>query len=193
MEETDKQHFGLVLGQKYIHIYYPEWGTGDVFLAKSGKLKINFGRSGIKSILNQGAASKLSLAPEGIEFLNRPVYLDDGQLVILEDATLDSDGMTEIKIFREYEPRILVTNATISSEASLDIRSMTLMNEWFKFKKNLPITANAIRLSIAQHRVTHCYNCTNSGLDNKKHYECNSCGWIMCPSCGACGCGYAGS
>lgn len=41
MEETNKQHFGLVLGQKYIHIRYSEWGTGDVFLATSGKLKIN--------------------------------------------------------------------------------------------------------------------------------------------------------
>jgi hypothetical protein len=193
MEEADKQHFGLTLGQRYINIYYTDWGAGDVFLDETGKLKINFDRIGIKSILSQRAASQLSPAPEGMEFINRAVYLDDGQLVIVEDANVGEDGITRFNIFREHEPRILVTNATISSEASIDLRSLTLVNEWFKFKNNLPITADAIRMIRGRHRVTHCYNCTNSGLDNKKHYECNSCGWIMCPSCGACGCGYAGS
>lgn len=40
-------------------------------------------------------------------------------------------------------------------------------------------------------RVTHCYNCKR-GLDSRQHAKCSRCGWITCPGCGACGCGYAG-
>lgn len=41
------------------------------------------------------------------------------------------------------------------------------------------------------HRVTHCYNC-KCGLDNSVDIECIACGWIICTTCAACGCGYAG-
>lgn len=38
-------------------------------------------------------------------------------------------------------------------------------------------------------RFTHCYACKEE-LDNLHGDECNSCGWIVCNFCGACGCGY---
>jgi hypothetical protein len=40
-----------------------------------------------------------------------------------------------------------------------------------------------------KHRTTHCYAC-KAELDNSWDTECNSCDWIICPTCGACGCGY---
>jgi hypothetical protein len=43
----------------------------------------------------------------------------------------------------------------------------------------------------ADSRVTHCYAC-KTGLDSRQHTNCASCGWIICPACGACGCGYVG-
>ena len=41
-------------------------------------------------------------------------------------------------------------------------------------------------------RVTHCYACKHS-LDSNASFECNSCGWLICGLCGACGCGYHGA
>jgi hypothetical protein len=38
-------------------------------------------------------------------------------------------------------------------------------------------------------RLTHCYNCKIL-LNNSLHWECDRCSWIVCPGCGACGCGY---
>jgi len=40
-------------------------------------------------------------------------------------------------------------------------------------------------------RHTHCYQC-REGLNNLSNVECARCGWIKCPHCGACGCGYHG-
>ena len=39
------------------------------------------------------------------------------------------------------------------------------------------------------HRTTGCYEC-KSGLDNEIDLECPRCSWIICTSCGACGCGH---
>jgi hypothetical protein len=39
-------------------------------------------------------------------------------------------------------------------------------------------------------RVTHCWSC-HSHLENSIHLECSACNWIVCPKCGACGCGYS--
>jgi hypothetical protein len=38
-------------------------------------------------------------------------------------------------------------------------------------------------------RTPSCYSC-RSTLDNLVNLECSACRWIMCPQCGACGCGY---
>ena len=38
-------------------------------------------------------------------------------------------------------------------------------------------------------RVSHCYKC-KSALNSKDQLECNSCNWMICSNCGACGCGY---
>lgn len=39
------------------------------------------------------------------------------------------------------------------------------------------------------HRTPNCYECKRD-LDNTLHLECRLCDWIVCPTCGACGCGY---
>ena len=39
------------------------------------------------------------------------------------------------------------------------------------------------------HRTIGCYAC-KSGLDNEIDLECPRCSWIICTSCGACGCGH---
>lgn len=38
-------------------------------------------------------------------------------------------------------------------------------------------------------RVSHCWNCKQP-VDNSIDLECSACGWIICGSCGACGCTY---
>jgi len=38
-------------------------------------------------------------------------------------------------------------------------------------------------------RQTGCFGC-KSHLDNEFDWECRRCGWIICTSCGACGCGH---
>jgi hypothetical protein len=38
-------------------------------------------------------------------------------------------------------------------------------------------------------RVATCWNCQTC-LDTEQHELCQKCGWIKCPVCGACGCGY---
>jgi hypothetical protein len=38
-------------------------------------------------------------------------------------------------------------------------------------------------------RSAHCYSCATH-LTNQVHYECSVCCWIVCPKCGACGCGH---
>jgi hypothetical protein len=43
-------------------------------------------------------------------------------------------------------------------------------------------------ISKREHRVTHCYNCTQP-LESGLFLECNSCSWLIC-YCGACGCGF---
>lgn len=47
-----------------------------------------------------------------------------------------------------------------------------------------------IKNSTPNRRLTHCYNC-RKGLDNLVDLECSACNWIVCPNCGACGCGYS--
>jgi uncharacterized paraquat-inducible protein A len=42
-------------------------------------------------------------------------------------------------------------------------------------------------------RRPHCFRC-KAALDSKRHSKCPKCnGWIVCPSCGACGCHYDAS
>lgn len=190
MNDRKNIYFGLKLGSKYFNTQFENWGPGIVFLDNNKKLKIDFNKNGIKSILNESAASKLRPAPEGIEFINNVVYLQDGQLVVIVEATISTTGITHYKIFREEKPRIFFTNIPIRNKAEKNINSMKLMNEWFKFKRGLSTTKNAIRMSIKQQRTTHCYNCNIDRLDSNEHFECNLCKWIICPLCGACGCGY---
>lgn len=38
-------------------------------------------------------------------------------------------------------------------------------------------------------RTTVCYSCHKT-ISSDINLKCNSCGWIVCSSCGVCGCGY---
>jgi hypothetical protein len=64
----------------------------------------------------------------------------------------------------------------------------------FLEKKGIKVDPN-IEYSCVQklfnknHRNSVCYQC-HSTVDNIDHFECVLCDWIICPSCGACGCGY---
>ncbi len=40
------------------------------------------------------------------------------------------------------------------------------------------------------HRASVCYQC-GEPVDNEVDFECAACGWIVCHSCAACGCGHA--
>jgi len=182
--------YGLIIGDYYTHTRFPEWGVGRVMYDLKGKLVIDFSRSGSKRIISQSAAQKLLPVPAGAAYINKAVRLNDGQLVIILNAHFSANGSPSYKVFREIEPRITFVEADSMTPAQKSQDSIQLMNEWFKFKKNLPIGANGIRLSKSHHRVTHCYRCFKSGLDNETDYECGLCSWIICPSCGACGCGY---
>jgi hypothetical protein len=49
--------------------------------------------------------------------------------------------------------------------------------------------AGAVSRRVRRFRITHCYAC-KTHLDSQQHSLCFRCGWIVCPTCGACGCGY---
>jgi hypothetical protein len=42
-----------------------------------------------------------------------------------------------------------------------------------------------------KNRASYCWNCKQP-VDNSIDLECSACGWIICGSCGACGCTYGG-
>ena len=42
-----------------------------------------------------------------------------------------------------------------------------------------------VKRTLNSRRISHCWECKNT-VDNKFDYECESCRWIVCASCGAC-------
>jgi hypothetical protein len=188
--ELKQLPYGLYPDKKYQHQKYPHWGLGKVFFDRKGKLKIEFSKAGIKSILSESSASHLVMVPEGADLIGKPVVLDDDQLVILLDAKFLENGNSFYHFFKIAEPRYASASSTEISLAPKSMSSLLLMNEWFKAKKSLPQNSNGIRFSRRDHRTTHCYNCMAKDLDNETDYECLACGWIICHECGACGCGY---
>ena len=40
------------------------------------------------------------------------------------------------------------------------------------------------------HRINHCYSCKRP-VDNAFDVECGTCNWIVCSTCGSCGCGFS--
>ena len=51
--------------------------------------------------------------------------------------------------------------------------------------------APATRKARKKNRSSNCWNCKQP-VDNSIDLECVACGWIICGSCGACGCTYGG-
>jgi hypothetical protein len=45
---------------------------------------------------------------------------------------------------------------------------------------------------VSPHRESVCYRC-GEPVDNRVDLECTACGWIVCHSCAACGCGHEAS
>lgn len=52
-------------------------------------------------------------------------------------------------------------------------------------------TGAAERTNVKVVRTTVCYSCHRT-ISNDINLICNTCGWIICPMCGMCGCGYDG-
>lgn len=73
-------------------------------------------------------------------------------------------------------------------------RRLVELHRSFLARRGIPVEGRALVAVAADiqkaHRSTGCYSCRSS-LDNFVHLECSACGWIMCPNCGACGCGYS--
>lgn len=184
------KHFGLIVGRSYVHAEYSKWGQGVVFIDKAGHLKIDFSGAGIKRVLSESSAAKLKLLPAGFKYFNKPARMSDGQLVVVMSGEISLGGDEVYKVFREIEPRLLQVRDGLVPVTVKDMRVLALMNDFFKFTKNLPLNANGIRMSPRRaRRTSHCYNCKETGLDSSTDFECASCNWIICPVCGACGCG----
>lgn len=189
MVESNK-NFGLIEGRSYVHEDYNEWGHGVFFIDKNGSLKIDFSRAGIKSILSFKSAGKLKMLPEKFMYFNKPAKLIDGRLVVLMGGEISPEGDEFYTVFSEIEPRVFHVNGDLTPVIVKDQAVMSLMNNFFKFKRKLPLNANGIRMVRRRsQRITHCYNCKESRLDSNTDFECASCGWIICPACGACDCG----
>ena len=56
-----------------------------------------------------------------------------------------------------------------------------------QFLENAGLATSEIRKAKGRHRTNNCWNCGQL-VDNSIHLECLTCGWIICDSCGACGC-----
>ena len=54
-----------------------------------------------------------------------------------------------------------------------------------KYLKLKDLSSSSIAKTSQINRITVCWN-WRVDLDNQKDYECTSCKWIVCPSCGAC-------
>ena len=46
-------------------------------------------------------------------------------------------------------------------------------------------------VSSAKNRFTNCYKCKKR-LESSSDYQCAACGWLVCSTDGACGCGWVG-
>ena len=46
-------------------------------------------------------------------------------------------------------------------------------------------------VSSAKNRFTNCYKCKKR-LESSSDYQCAACGWLVCSTDGACGCGWGG-
>lgn len=188
MTDNDKS-LGLIEGRCYVHEDYPKWGHGVFFIDKTGSLKIDFSQAGIKSVLSRASAGKLRILPTRFKYFNKPARLADGQLVVLMGGKVGSTGDEVYTVFRDSEPRIAHVTEEMTPVEVKNQAVYSLMNDFFRFKKNLPSNTNGIRMASSRsRRITHCYNCKESGLDNSTDFECVSCNWIICPVCGACGC-----
>lgn len=40
-------------------------------------------------------------------------------------------------------------------------------------------------------RTPHCFSC-HTNLNSDVNKKCSACGWLICPTCGSCGCNYTG-
>ncbi len=61
-----------------------------------------------------------------------------------------------------------------------------------QFLEDAGRVAPEIRKARKKSRASYCWNCKQQ-VDNSIDLECSACGWIICSSCGACGCTYGGS
>lgn len=89
--------------------------------------------------------------------------------------------------------KVCVGIATIEQleQEARDRRRKAVISAHAGFLKARGLDNKGTRQITREHRVTHCYACKEH-LDNAIDVECAACGWIICGTCGACGCGYPG-
>ena len=94
---------------------------------------------------------------------------------------------------------------SLSNDKQKEIQEETLnkLNEYINKKKNeikfeyLKTVHNnylekkglsprsIVKTIVSRRRISHCWECKTT-VDNKYDYECETCRWIVCASCGAC-------
>lgn len=95
--------------------------------------------------------------------------------------------------FSKFQPEIARTkiSSAISEEDALNAVQAYL--SFLHSAHNSFTIENRPSLTLSRYtteRETHCYNCKKH-LSSAINFSCGSCQWIVCPNCGACGCGYS--
>lgn len=60
-----------------------------------------------------------------------------------------------------------------------------------QFLADRGLSGRGTRRAVERNRASFCWNCKQP-VDNSIDLECSVCRWIICGSCGACGCTYGG-
>jgi hypothetical protein len=90
-------------------------------------------------------------------------------------------------VISESEYEGLIERDRIAHETVLrEKHKAFLVSKGIQFEEQADVLQ---RLYKKHHRSARCYSC-KTHVDNEVDYECSVCLWIVCPHCGACGCGH---
>lgn len=111
---------------------------------------------------------------------DRPYYIfSERHLEALneKDAIVAREVLTSLK--EEYQKK------------KEEFYSSVVQERHREFLENAGRTAPQTVKARKENRASYCWNCKRP-VDNSIDLECSGCGWIICGSCGACGCTYGG-
>ena len=120
-----------------------------------------------------------------------------GPLVFPKKDSFEGFRETTVKLFIVNQSRIAEFDTAVAKESlSGNIGDLEAMNAAHAYIAYLHAEQHGFgktgRLSIngtftETKRGTHCFQC-RTYLNSKVNFACGACGWIVCPSCGSCGC-----